>query len=121
MIKFKNLVKTNMICKTNGSSMWSGMIKSVKIVSIQLNYLNTSKDFGELIAVFDSKTWNDSTDGLIYTDNGWLKDFRNNLIKKGLPKRAAYDIDYSEQGMQGKNYVSLDVGKPFLRAVGINS
>jgi hypothetical protein len=35
----------------------------------------------------------------------------------GFTRRACDDITYSEQGMQGYNYVSMDVGEDFLREI----
>ena len=55
----------------------------------------------------------DSKHGLIYTDRQFLRELRAFLDAHGLP---GADVDYSEQGMQGDNYVSLDIGKDFLRA-----
>lgn len=43
--------------------------------------------------------------GLIYTDPGFLKDARNYLRAIGFPHPNAFD--YSEQGMQSKNYVHM--------------
>ena len=37
------------------------------------------------------------------------------LHQHGLPGN---DVDYSEQGMQGDDYVSCDVGEEFLKAWG---
>jgi len=42
-----------------------------------------------------------------------MTDLRNFLALQGLNN---LDIDYSEQGMQGDNYVSLDVGAAFISA-----
>jgi hypothetical protein len=33
----------------------------------------------------------------------------------GFSESALQDIDYSEAGMQGSNYVSMDVGGDFVR------
>jgi hypothetical protein len=49
-------------------------------------------------------------DGLIYTDSLFKQDLMQFVKEHGL----AVDLCYSEQGMQGDNYVSLDVGKEFL-------
>jgi hypothetical protein len=35
----------------------------------------------------------------------------------GFTRNAVNDINYSEQGMQGYNFVSMDVGPEFLREV----
>jgi len=52
-------------------------------------------------------------DGLIYTDKQFIKDLREFLDAHGLPGK---DVCYSEQGMQGDDYVSLDAGTEFYKA-----
>ena len=52
-------------------------------------------------------------DGLIYTDKDFIAELRMFLAQHGLP---GDDVDYSEQGMQGDDYVSLDAGEEFVRA-----
>ena len=49
--------------------------------------------------------------GLIYTDAQFKRELRSFLETQGLD---ATDVSYSEQGMQGDNYVSLDVGDKFI-------
>jgi len=46
--------------------------------------------------------------GLIYTDSAFLECVHTALIKAGISIEAAEDVCYSEQGMQGDNYVSMD-------------
>lgn len=72
-------------------------------------------DFGELRASFDPYEWTTGIDGLIYTDRGWLRSFRLGLRRLGFSWEACMDVEYSEQGMQGGNFVSMDVGAPFIR------
>jgi len=100
---------------TDGKGLWSRYITSVHLMSAELNYINDERDFGELIVHFDTSTWNVREHGLIYTDDTWQAGFKELLTKeKGFSKEAADDVSYSEQGMHGTNYVSLDVGKKFL-------
>lgn len=47
-------------------------------------------------------------DGLIYTDKNFLSSFKDQLKEEGLMKFIK-SVDYSEQGMQGANYVNLDI------------
>jgi hypothetical protein len=58
---------------------------------------------------------------LIYTDSLFKQDLMKFVKEQGL----VVDLCYSEQGMQGDNYVSLDVGKEFLdswaRKFGVDS
>ena len=98
---------------TDGGGYWSNVAKAVTITNMRLGYVNDDNDFGELRVYFDTKSWDVNTDGLIYTDNGFMTDLRNFLALQGLNN---LDVDYSEQGMQGDNYVSLDVGAAFIAA-----
>ena len=96
---------------TVGDGYWSGNSARVGITELRVNYYNEEQDFGELIVVFDTQHWNVSRMGLIYTDSQFLEELQSFLNANGL---EGGDVDYSEQGMQGNDYVSLDVGKPFL-------
>jgi hypothetical protein len=49
--------------------------------------------------------------GLIYTDKQFKRELNEFLVAQGLAT-----AEYSEQGMQGDNYVSLDVEGKFLTA-----
>jgi len=50
---------------------------------------------------------------LIYTDSDFLNELQEFLNQHNL---AGGDVTYSEQGMQGDNYVSLDIGKVFIES-----
>lgn len=96
---------------TDGSGYWSDRTAKVTVTGLNLSYLNDRNDFGELRVFFDTQSWNTETDGLIYTDRQFLKELSGLLESLDL----ATDVDYSEQGMQGFDYVSLDVGPEFIR------
>jgi hypothetical protein len=49
-------------------------------------------------------------DGLIYLDPTFLRLLREAMKKMGLTG----GVDYTEQGMQGDDYVSFDVSPQFL-------
>ena len=98
---------------TAGDGYWSNVSKAVEVVDMRVPYINDEGDFGELRVYFNTATWDVDTMGLIYTDSDFLFELRMFLDQHGL---EGSDVDYSEQGMQGNNYVSLDVGKPFLTA-----
>jgi hypothetical protein len=100
------------ILNTAGDGLWSRRATEVKIVDIAVTYLNDEKDFGELRVYFDTREWNVDKDGLIYTDKRFLDDLKDFLWGEGFNDQ---DVNYSEQGMQGDNYVSLDVGAEFIR------
>ena len=68
---------------------------------------------GELTVTFNTAHWNIDTHGLIYTDTGFLACVQAQLEQLGLPTAG---VDYSEQGMQGEDYVSFDVDDAFIRA-----
>jgi hypothetical protein len=95
---------------TSGDGYWSNVSKSVEVTDMRINYVNDERDFGELCVYFNTDTWNVDVDGLIYTDTQFKKDLMQFVKQQGL----VVDLCYSEQGMQGDNYVSLDVGKEFL-------
>lgn len=101
------------IFSTAGDGYWSDVAKPVQITDMRIGYINDEKDFGELRVYFNTKFWNVNEDGLIYTDSNFLAELREFLNSHKL---VGADVDYSEQGMQGDNYVSLDVGKKFLAA-----
>ena len=97
--------------QTAGNGYWSNKAKAVGIEGFVLNYINEEKDFGELCVFFNTATWNVNKDGLIYTDSLFKKQLCNWLTELGYNSK---DVSYSEQGMQGDNYVSLDVGDAFI-------
>lgn len=101
---------------TDGSGYWSDVAKEVKITHIDVPYVDDEGEFGELHVYFDTKTWDCNDNGLIYTDRQFIKELRSLLTNMGL---AGDDVDYSEQGMQGSNYVSLDIGEEFLKSYNV--
>lgn len=102
----------NVVFNTCGDGYWSAIAMAVEITDMRLAYVNDERDFGELRVYFNTKTWNVDANGLIYTDSLFLDELRDFLITQELSD----DVDYSEQGMQGDNYVSLDVGESFIKA-----
>ena len=108
-------MRVNFVCNTDGNGLWSREKKEVKIHRIDINYRDDENQFAELIACFNQRTWSLSKHGLIYTDKLWIREFRKELQNLGFSEKATRDVDYSEQGMQGDNFVSLDVGKSFLK------
>jgi len=101
------------IFNTSGDGYWSRVKGSVEIFDMRLGYVSDEGDFGELCVYFNDKHWDVNIDGLIYTDKQFMKDLQEFLTAHGLP---GSDVSYSEQGMQGDDYVSCDVGEKFLRA-----
>ncbi len=106
--------KVNFRTQTNGRGYWSSTAKFVTVNRVRLAYLDDGQ-FGELRAYFDPKEWDVDNDGLIYSDMMWKHSFltcMENVL--GFSPDATLDVSYSEQGMQGDNYVSMDVGPQFL-------
>ena len=96
---------------TDGSGYWSDIVKEVFVTKMGITYLNDENDFGELRVYFDTNSWNVNQDGLIYTDKLFLETLKAYMLDMGYD---GSDVSYSEQGMQGDNYVSLDVGPKFI-------
>jgi hypothetical protein len=115
-------MKINTEITTSGDGLWSTYKTNVKCINMNVGWQGKVNDvydglvdFGELQVAFDTDSWNPNKVGLIYTDTGWLSGFRKYLQTLGFSLKAVWDVDYSEQGMQGEDYVSLDVGKFFLK------
>ena len=104
------MYKVNATLNTGGGGYWSNTKTAVEITGLQLAYINDELDFGELRVYFNTKTWA-WQDGLIYTDRQFMRELKELLTAKGFD---ASDVSYSEQGMQGNNYVSCDVGERFI-------
>lgn len=104
-------IAINKMFTTCGDGYWSEVAKEVFVENIAM-FISTEGEDGEycdgdLQAYFTEETWNDSY-GLIYTDSAFLECVHVALIKAGISIEAAEDVCYSEQGMQGDNYVSMD-------------
>lgn len=103
-------MQKDVIFTTSGDGYWSTAIKNVRITDMRLGYVADDKEFGELRVYFNTSDWDVSKDGLIYTDVGFKQDLMQFITEHGL----VVDLCYSEQGMQGDDYVSLDVGAEFI-------
>lgn len=95
---------------TSGQGLWSSRVATVETTYLDLAYVNKEKTFGELRVFFNKNSWNAKEDGLIYTDPLFEK-----ILELELEKlEVSGSISYSEQGMQGKDYVSFDVDAEFI-------
>lgn len=94
---------------TNGFGYWSSTAKAVRIT--QLTLIAFDAEFRELCVHFNTDDWRVDKLGLIYTDNLFMQELQAYLQAEGY---AGDDVEYSEQGMQGDNYVSCDVGDAFI-------
>jgi len=116
-------MNVNIIANTNGKGHWSEEERAVLITRLGIGYQSTDyypEDpwVGELRAYFEPSgftagSWNVDGYGLIYTDKLWLREFKKGLADLGFSRRALQALSYSEQGMQGRNYVSMDARTPF--------
>ena len=108
---------SKVILNTNGNGLWSDVERAVRIENMVLDvgteYEDDKTIFGEFRVYFNTEDWDTAEDGLIYTDKGFLAELRAFLDAHGLPGK---DVCYSEQGMQGDDYVSLDAGTDFYNA-----
>lgn len=99
---------------TDGKGFWSEHRREVEVTEIKLGFVDAEdEDFGELRVHFNTDSWRPDKHGLIYTDRTFERGLRTWLNSIGL---AGDDVSYSEQGMQGDNYVSCDVGEKFLKS-----
>ena len=104
-------IEVNTVLHTDGSGYWSRAERSVHVTALSVPYINDEQEFGELRVYFDTQTWDTMQHGLIYTDDQFERELKSFLETQGFD---ASDVNYSEQGMQGDNYVSLDVGGEFI-------
>ena len=96
---------------TDGTGFYSQVIRPVRITHVDLCYAAGCFSAAQLLAYFDTATWDVSRDGFISTDQLFLAELRDMLEAHGLP---SVDIDYSEHDSQGMDYVSFSVDSVFL-------
>ena len=101
--------EVNLKTSTDGLGYWSKTKKDVRIIKLDLSHYNDNDNNFELRAYWDKRTWNTGKHGLIYTDKLWLTTFKKSLIDLSFSKNCLKSVSYSEQGMQGNDYVSMDV------------
>lgn len=77
--------------RTNGQGFWSNSIREVRITDMKLNSINNKVGF--LRVFFDPKTWDVTRDGLIYTDQTFIRDLRRFLKKHKLEGSVLYKQD----------------------------
>ena len=99
--------------KTSGRGFWSTRKASVRITELRLGFVSKNEQFGELRVHFNTDDWRVDQHGLIYTDPMFMRELRTYLTSIGL---VGKDVSYSEQGMQGDNYVSCDIGEKFIKS-----
>jgi len=106
MIAFKQFT----FCKTAGDGYWSNAVRDVNLTGMRIAYTSDDGEFGELRVYFNTKFWDVDALGLIYTDKQFEQQLKQVLAKQfGFTAKELKGVYYSEQGMQGNNYVSFDV------------
>lgn len=111
-------METTIILNTDGKGLWSQQAKPVIVTGLDCVITKMEDEdrlFGELMVRFDLASWDTDKDGLIYTDDRFLKELHTFLKSQGFTAEASEDVSYSEQGMQGDEYVSLDAGSEFCQ------
>jgi len=104
--------KLALVINTDGMGLWSSECRAVNILGATVSKtVEDDEVWGELRVIFDIYDWDINKHGLIYTDKraqSELKAHFNSI------KLDTSDMGYSEQGMQGSNFISFDVGKAFI-------
>ena len=108
-------LKCNEDMFTDGSGLWSDVATPVTVTKVEVVDFRDDEDdpdsFGEMQVYFTPESWNIQKHGLIYTDRLFKKDLATFLGKLGIAENT---FCYSEQGMQGDDYVSFDVWGSFF-------
>src|ERR1035437_3212294 len=99
------MMNINFKCSTAGTGLWSVVQRPVRCIIMEMFDSIQAGDnaSGELRVYF--KNWNIDHDGLIYTDPQFIEDLRGALNDLGFSPESVEDFHYSEQGMQGRDYV----------------
>jgi DNA-directed RNA polymerase alpha subunit len=118
-------ISTDEVYTTAGDGYWSEAVKDVRVTDIGM-FVTTVNDADEgeeaeycdadMYVLYDEATWDNATDGLIYTDSAFLANVQDKLrdvfLKMGInnadANMLAGSVSYSEQGMQDDGRVSLD-------------
>ena len=94
----------NWAIQTGGDGLWSSRSTIVEVTQISINWVGDG--VVEVNLTFDPNTWNTERDGLIYTDNLFLIGAHEKIAK--LLPGVNFALGYTEEGMQGEDYVSLE-------------
>lgn len=110
-------VSANEVYTTAGDGLWSEVSKDVSVLDMGM-YVCTNEDEGDgdFYITYDTATWDNSVDGLIYTDSAFLANVQDKMrdvllqmnVDDDVANALVADIGYSEQGMQDDGRVSCD-------------
>lgn len=108
----------NQLVRTSGTGVWSTLATDVMVTEITISRMYDTDDLDDddkvnaercttMDVIIDTSTWNVKNDGLIYSD----PDFKNgiNSILTTALNTNDFELSYSEQGMQGNDYVNFDL------------
>ena len=118
-------VEFNIACDevytTSGDGYWSDVVKNVRVTSmgVYISLEGNDEDGysdGDFYVCYDEATWDNSVDGLIYTDSAFIANVRDKVrdvlaqlnVDYDVANELVADLDYSEQGMQDDGRVSCD-------------
>jgi hypothetical protein len=106
----------DLLLATAGDGLWSAAKTALRVHQLAVTVWHSGDDtWGELRAYFDPALWRVEDQGLIYTDSLWIHQLREWLnLATPLGAAAIAEVDYSEQGMQAADYVSMDVDARFV-------
>jgi hypothetical protein len=104
-------MKVDRVFRTRGDGYWSDKRCDVRVTPIEVDVHCPHRKYGELRVYFDRRDWNVNSDGLIYSDTEFMSCLRTWLNENWFDSDVVF---YSEQGMQGDDYVSCDVGRSFI-------
>lgn len=106
---------------TSGDGFWSNAVKDVRVVEMGVFISTDGNDEdgysdGDFYVNYDEATWDNSKDGLIYTDSAFLANVQDKVrdvlaqlnVDYDVANELVGDITYSEQGMQDDGRVSCD-------------
>jgi hypothetical protein len=110
---------------TDGKGLWSDVAKIVRVGKMTLevygdscfnsgDFFDLSGLFGEARVYFNTEDWDIEEHGLIYSDEQFLKVLK--MFVSDFHGLDASDLNFSEQGMQGVDYVSFDAGPKFINS-----
>jgi len=92
-------------CRVTGDGYWGAREGSVSGHLRFRTYEPDDNTTGFAEAKFYLDDWDADEQGLIYSDSQFIQDLQDGLNRLGIAGRG---IDYSESGMQGNDYVSMD-------------
>jgi hypothetical protein len=101
-----NFNQNELVVKTNGKGFWSKKSVLVEIKKIEL-IVATSETF--VFVYWAPNAWDIEEDGLIYTDSYFKQDLKKQLSILH-PEINWGSLSYTEQGMQGLEYVHMILG-----------